>query len=284
MNARDLAARFSLARSGRSWRGNCPACGYPRAFAIRDGKAGRIAAFCANGCDRGTLREALNGTPSGAGIPAGDVEAPASARRRQAALRLWDGSEAAAGTLADTYLAGRALPGLAASPALRFRADTPHPEGARLPAMVALVRDAAGSPVAAHRTFLAADGRGKATVEPARASLGPVWGGAVRLEAPGPDGAVVIGEGIESSASAGVMIGLPAWAAISAGNLARGLVLPPELRRVIIAMDPDPAGEAAARQAAERWRTPGLHVQLAKPEGGGDFNDLLRTRGDGHAG
>ena len=50
---------------------------------------------------------------------------------------------------------------------------------------------------------------------------------------------LVIGEGIESSASAGRLMGLPAWAAVSAGNLAKGLVLPSEARRVVIAADPD---------------------------------------------
>ena len=43
------------------------------------------------------------------------------------------------GTPADRYLIARDLPGLAASAALRFRGDTPHPEGGRLPALIALV-------------------------------------------------------------------------------------------------------------------------------------------------
>ena len=284
MNARELADRLALVRSGRSWRGTCPACAYPRALAIRDGKAGGIAAFCANGCDRATLRATLTGSPDGVPVPLDIANRPASTRRQKAALRLWEGSEAAAGTLADSYLAGRALPGLAGSAALRFRADTPHPEGGQLPAMIALVSDATGAAMAAHRTFLTADGSGKASVEPARASLGPVWGGAVRLAEPNGDGPVVIGEGIESAASAGRMIGLAAWAAISAGNLARGLVLPPGLRRVVIAVDPDPPGEAAAAEAAARWSRAGLRVQLARPDGGGDFNDVLRARGGVHAG
>lgn len=283
MNASDIAGRFALTRSGRSWRGTCPGCAYPRAFAIREGKAGRVAAFCANGCDRETLRTVLADASGGWTVTENISARPASVRRQKAALRLWEGSEAAPGTLADAYLTGRALPGLAASPSLRFRADTPHPEGGRLPALVALVSDASGNAIAAHRTFLAADGTGKAKVEPQRASLGPVWGCAVRLAEADAGGVIVVGEGIETAASAGRMIGLPAWAAISAGNLSRGLLLPPAVHHVVIAVDPDGPGETAAAEAAQRWSREGRRVQLAHPDGPGDFNDLLRARGVGHA-
>lgn len=280
MQARDLAARLNLKRSGRSWRGTCPACGYPRAFALRQGKPDQVQTFCANGCDRSALRDVLAGHGAPAS-PRSVAEADASAveRRQAAALRLAMGSAPAMGTLADTYLTWRALPGLAASPALRFRPDTPHPEAGKLPAMVALVADSAGRTIAVHRTYLAPDGNGKAAVTPDRASLGPVWGGVIRLAEPGEDGAIVIGEGIETAASAGRLIGLPAWAAISAGNLARGLVLPPAISRVVIAVDPDPPGRAAARDAADRWIAAGLCVSLMRPVSDGDFNDVLRARG-----
>jgi len=280
---RNLADRLHLVRGGRSWRGACPACAYPRAFSLRPGKTAPLI-FCANGCRHADLRAVL----AGAGMPPLPSRPPPHAevtgRRRQgAALRLAEASLPALGTLADHYLTFRGLPGLAASPALRFIAQAPHPEGQKLPALVALVSDAGGRTVAVHRTYLAGDGQGKAAVEPSRASLGPVWGGAIRL-APSTDaGALVVGEGIETAASAGCLLGLPAWAAISAGNLARGLVLPPVVRSVVIAVDPDPPGEAAAQEAAERWMAAGLQVRLARPTDGGDFNDLLRGRevGDG---
>jgi hypothetical protein len=51
----------------------------------------------------------------------------------------------------------------------------------RLPALVAAVRDVDGKFVGIHRTFLRRDGSAKADIEPAKASLGPVRGGAVRL-------------------------------------------------------------------------------------------------------
>jgi putative DNA primase/helicase len=150
-----------------------------------------------------------------------------------------------------------------------------------LPALIALVQDAAGAPIAIHRTFISRDGR-KATVQPPKASLGPLWGGAIRLHDHDPDNPLVIAEGIETAASAGCLMGFPAWAAISAGNLAKGLVLPPEARRVVIAVDPDGAGRAAARDAWIRWRAEGREVQVAVPDGEGDFNDLLRNREAAH--
>ena len=92
----------------------------------------------------------------------------------------------------------------------------------------------------------------------------------------------MIGEGIETSASAGRLLNLPAWAAISAGNLAQGLVLPAELRRVVIAADADPPGERAAQTAALRWQREGQAVRIARPDKPGcDFNDVLRSRDHG---
>ena len=93
---------------------------------------------------------------------------------------------------------------------------------------------------------------------------------------------MVIGEGIETAASAALLTGFPAWAAISAGNLAKGLALPPEARRVVIAADADAPGQDAARHAWLRWRAEGRDVQIATPNFVGDFNDLLRAREASH--
>lgn len=203
----------------------------------------------------------------------------ATTERTRRALALWSGSMPALGTPADRYLSGRGLPGLVASPVLRFRVDTPHPACGRLSALIALIRGPDGAPVAIHRTFLRRDGSGKAAVEPVKATLGPVSGGAIRLDEAGPE--IVVGEGLESSASAGRMLRLPAWAAISAGNLARSLALPVEVRSVIIAVDRDPPGERAAHEAARRWQREGRRVQLARPKrADADFNDLIREPAD----
>jgi phage/plasmid primase-like uncharacterized protein len=146
-----------------------------------------------------------------------------------------------------------------------------------LAALVALVSDVSGRPQGIHRTYLGQDAR-KANVEPVRASVGLVLGCAVRLQSLAEGQALIVGEGIESSASAGRLLGLSAWAAISAGNLARGLLLPPEVRQVVIAADPDEVGRSAAREAWNRWTAEGREVRIALPDGLADFNDLLRSK------
>jgi phage/plasmid primase-like uncharacterized protein len=277
MHAFDIAQRLGLHRYPRSWRGRCPCCDYSGStFSVRAGRDRGVRLFCANGCDADDLAAAVaraTGQPRPASQSDGN-DATATERNHDRALALWRGSEVAINTLADRYLTARGLPGLAASAALRFRGDTPHPEYARSPALIALVCDGAGVPAGIHRTYLERDGS-KARVEPSKASLGSVWGGAIRLDPLVSDVSLVVGEGIETSASAGRLMGLPAWAAISAGNLANGLVLPQEVRSVVIAADPDDAGERAARAAAVRWSAEGRMVQIARPQGASDFNDLL---------
>ena len=278
MTARAIAGRFNLRRLCRSWRGRCPACDYPGAFSVREGNGGRALLYCASCQDQAAVTEAVARATGQETRRDGRNDADKVAgrlRKGEAALRLWGGSEPAAGTLADRYLISRGLPGLAASLVLRFREDTPHPEGGRLPALVALVQNVAGQPVAVHRTFLARDGT-KARVEPNKASLGPIWGAAIRLHRLSIDAPLVIGEGIESAASAGCLMDCPAWAALSAGNMAKGLALPSEALRVVVAADADQAGEHAACAAARRWSVEGRTVQIARPTGGGDFNDIIR--------
>jgi len=281
MHAAEVAERLNLKRYRQSWRGRCPCCDYAaNTFWIRAGTEGRALLFCANGCTREELTEAVaRATGLQQAVQRGEEDdAARRGRNRERGLALWSGSESAVGTLADHYLTARGLPGLAASSALRFRGDTPHPEGGRTPAMIALITDVVGAPLGVHRTYLGRDGR-KALVKPAKASLGPVWGGAIRLDPLKPHVALVIGEGIETSASAGCLMGFPAWAAVSAGNLAKGLVLPPEVRRVVIAADPDAAGRDAAREGWLRWKAEGREVQIASPDReSSDFNDLLLAR------
>ena len=278
--AADLAARFRLDKRPRSWTGDCPACGYARAFSLRIGKGARPSLYCANGCTRDALDEAARNALGNAWRPPerpsnGDDEQAREAKQAKA-LATWAGSVGCAGTAAALYLAGRGIGHAATSAALRFRADCGHPERRRYPAMVALVQGVSGQPIGAHRTYLSADGR-KADADPVKASLGPVWGGAVRIDPAAP--ALVIGEGIETAASAGLLLRRPAWAAISAGNLGAGLVLPPEVRDVVIAADPDPAGQVAAAAASVRWRAEGRRVCVATPDRPRqDFNDLLLSR------
>lgn len=276
----NLADRLALRKRPRSWGGACPSCSYPGAFTVKLGRTGRPMLFCANGCTRDQLHaEATrvlgsDWTPSPPPKP-GEMER-ARAGKQAAALRLWNGSTPCATTPAAAYLARRGLAHLAACPELRYRGDCWHAARGRHPALIARVVNAEGQPVAVHRTYLDCEGR-KAALEPPKASLGPVWGGAIRLGGMGDT--IVIAEGIETAASAGLLLNLPAWAALSAGNMAAGLVLPPAVRTIVVAADQDGPGRKAAYDAALRWRGEARAVRVATPDRDGqDFNDVLLAR------
>jgi hypothetical protein len=139
--------------------------------------------------------------------------------------------------------------------------------------MVALVEGGEG--FAAHRTYLRADGSGKAPIDPPKAMLGAVAGGAVRLsEGPGP---LVVAEGIETALSLACgLLGGPAtvWAGLSTSGM-RALRLPPTPARLTIAADGDAPGRAAAHDLAMRAHGLGWAVSLLDPGDGLDFNDVL---------
>lgn len=296
MSARELAAQLGLHRAGREWRGICPSCGYRDAFVLGDGRNGTVVGWCASCGDQDRIFAAIR-SPDTAPSPrpvAREV-APDAQRKLERLRGLWDAALQVPASPSAVYLGGRGLEHLVGCPELRFHPSCPHPSGAigapvRLPAMIAAVRDADGALVAVHRTYLRRDGAGKADIEPAKASLGPVRGGAVRLvvlEQVLAAGELVIGEGIETSASAGLLTNLPAWSAVAAGNLAKWLALPAEVGRVLIAADRDPPdehgnhpGQDAARAAWFRFRREGRTARVAMPgKGKGDFNDILLAQG-----
>jgi putative DNA primase/helicase len=197
------------------------------------------------------------------------------------ARKLWESAIPVADTIVAIYLAKRRLEHLVASTALRFHPAAPHPNGICLPAMVAQVSNVAGKLIGVQRLYLGLDGS-KADVNPQRANLGLVVGGAIRLSEADPDKPLVIAEGTETAASAGRLSGLPAWGAVSCGNMATSLVLPIEVQEVLIAADNDDPGKRAARAAEKRWTKEGRKVSVFLPAGGHkDFNDLLCAKGKG---
>jgi hypothetical protein len=284
MTAHELAAQFGLHRAGREWRGACPACGYRDAFVLADGRRGVIG-WCASCDNRKAIAAVLAGSRTVATTAPRVKDVNDAQARVERAEKIWGGAVPLPDTAAAVYLQARGIGHLIGCIDLRFRPDCPHPSGTlerpvRLPALIAAVRDVNGAFIGIHRTFLRRDGYGKTEIEPAKASLGPVRGGAVRLasvERVLAAGELVIGEGVESSASAGLMLDLPAWAAISAGNLASGLMLPAGIRLVAIAADGDETGQHAAGAAWRRWRAEGRTVRIATPDSANeDFNDIVR--------
>ena len=188
--------------------------------------------------------------------------------------RIMDATVPAQGTIVETYLRSRGIT-LPIPPSLRFHSLLKHSEtGSFWPAMVAerASIDGDGAVNAIHRTFLRRDGSGKAPVVPVRKDLGQREGGAIRL---GPVADELgVGEGIETTLSGIQLFGLPGWAAGSARAI-RELKLPKAVRSIIIFVDKDAPGEAAARHAAQRWLREGRRVRIARPKVGNDFNDML---------
>jgi putative DNA primase/helicase len=142
------------------------------------------------------------------------------------------------------------------------------------PAMVAPLVNRAGEVLALHRTYLTEAGR-KASVP------GPVKkltrGTHIPLHRPA-DGALGIGEGIETSLAACLASDIPTVAAYSAGNLA-AWEWPAALKRIVIFADHDKAGAEAADALRSRALASGLRVQTLTPETPGqDWADVWSTR------
>jgi len=197
------------------------------------------------------------------------------------ALWIWSEAFHPWGTRVERYLNKRGLflPEYAAGAAIRsdhhckFRWET-------VPAMLGLVRNiATDRPQAIHRTALSwADGN-YAVGGDKRLCLGPVAGGAIKLT---PQEMMAdelgIAEGIETALSLLYLERPPraGWSLISASGIATFPVLP-RIRRLIIAVDHDAAGEAAAETCARRWTRAGREVVLHKPvAAGADLNDLAQ--------
>ncbi len=186
-----------------------------------------------------------------------------------------------------TYLAGRGIVGLDVHDLLAHP-DLTHWESKRgYPAMVGVVRNLAGEPVALHRTYLEVDADEpskvtKALVAKPRMMLGKVAGGAVRLAEINPDAALGLCEGIESGLAVMTACArLPVWATLSTVGLEQ-VQLPPEARRIVILADHDAsgAGTRAAETAARRLRDEGRQVVIAlPPDPDSDFNDVLLREG-----
>ncbi len=190
------------------------------------------------------------------------------------ALQIWRRAVPAPGTPVETYLRARGIT-IPIPPSLRYLAAARHkPTGLVLPAMVAGVQGPDRKVKAVHRTFLSRDGTTKASVSDPRMSLGPVAGGTVRLAK--ANGRLAISEGIETGLSILQATGIPTWAALSATNMAN-VILPPDIRDVILGPDGDEAGATHAQQAARRFVDEGRAVRIAPAPDGQDYNDLTRA-------
>jgi hypothetical protein len=290
-NARELTLSLGGRWYQRYGAAPCPVC-QPElrrdqnALTISDG-AGRLLLNCKKtGCDFRLIMAAagiVHGgyrRPSLAEMCRRKAEASVAAiKRSDAAKRVWAESQPIAGTLAEVYLRGRRI-SCDLPDTLRFHPSCYHgPSQSALPAMVALVEGSES--FAIHRTFLRADGRGKAGLPSGdKLMLGSVAGGAVRLSKAA--GRLVVAEGIETALSlASGLLPKPAtvWASLSTSGL-RSLRLPELTGQLTIATDPDAEGRKASRTLARHAVELGWQVTILDPLEGRDFNDLLQGQED----
>lgn len=206
---------------------------------------------------------------------------PAPSGSREAARRLFAMSRPITGTIVETYLRNRgitALPGignLRFHPRCYYRPDE-HGPTETWPAMVAAVTDLDGHLTGAHRTWLALDGSGKASIGTPRRAMGDLLGHGVRFGV--AHDVLAAGEGIETMLSLRMALPrLTVVAALSSAHLA-ALLFGPGLRRLYIARDADPAGDAARDILVERAMAAGIEAIPLSPTLG-DFNDDLRRFG-----
>lgn len=289
MNAREMIEALEGRWHGTYGTARCPAHNDRNpSLKVSDdpNKRDGIDLHCFSGCDwrdvkrvlqrQGLLSGRDRDTPSTPSTPRQPPPKPRANDEDRAcfARDIWAGSKPAPGTIVETYLKARGITA-PIPPTIRHHPGLKHgPTGLLLPAMVSAIAMVPNHRVVAiHRTFLKADGSGKAPVSNARMMLGSCGGGAVRLAAAGP--MLGVCEGIETGFS--VMQELPdfpVWAALSVSGLT-ALVLPSEVREVVILADGDNAGEAAAQVAARRFLMEGRRVRIARPPRGLDFNDML---------
>ena len=156
------------------------------------------------------------------------------------------------------------------------------------PAMIAAVRDANGTLVTIHRTFLTEDGRKAAVDKPKKLCALPdgvtVNGAAIRF---GKAGTVLcFAEGIETALSVAIATGLPCWSCVSAGGLER-VTVPRCVKTVFIFADKDRSGtgQKVALALQRRLQNDGILSCILLPQDdisehskGVDWNDVLREQ------
>lgn len=236
------------------------------------------------------LRDALDEARAFLSLPQPDPSqwtshrSPAAQGLPESARRLFAMSKPLVGSLAETYLRGRAIAHLAGLPALRFhprcyyRSDA-DAETETWPALIAAVTDLSGTITGVHRTWLDPSGKGKAPIATPRRAMGHLLGNAVRFGT--AHDVLAAGEGIETMLSLhDALPDLAMAAGLSANHLA-AMLLPAGLRILYAVRDADTAGNGAVATLTERAHQNGIEARILSPRLD-DFNDDLRMFGVEH--
>ena len=196
--------------------------------------------------------------------------------RRDEAIAIWRAAGPASGTQVETYLRSRSLI-LPIPESIRFARLPYGKRGPCHPVMVALVASVGGKAMGIQRTYLNAAGTGKAAVPKAKLSLGNVRGGAIRLGR--SCHTLIVCEGLEDGLTLQQELGSAVWVSAGTSNMT-AMEVPAEVAEVIVGADADPAGEQAARVAAERFAAQGRVARIVRPlPPHKDFNAELMAGG-----
>jgi hypothetical protein len=301
--AKGVPIETEIARRGIKLRGRgpdrcgpCPQCGGTDRFSINIVKGLWNCRGCGRGGDVIDLVMHLDGVGHRDAVRTlvGDEHRPVmppvkpvhdttadDAKQTSRTLALWHDASPIWGTLAQDYLRGRGLEPPPGDDVLRFHSRCPFGPGITYACMLALYRDIkTNEPKAIQRTALDPDGN-----KIGRLSLGPVGGGAIKLDADeNVEQGLHIGEGLETCLATR-QIGLrPCWSVGSAGGI-RAFPVLSGIDAITILVDHDQAdrnnrraGQEAALECARRWHATGREVIRYTPkESGSDVADLLEA-------
>ncbi len=281
MDYEHILTRFANLRptGPNRWVATCPAHGSGRNRALSIAvKGDRLLFHCFAGCSAEAVLGAvglrwsdLRGgrAPYRRPAPMPPVKPNGDEKPAQDAVqkwqRWWDGARPRH-PLLRTYLQARGL-SITPPPSLRLAL------WGEQPVVLACVTGPDGTLAGLHLTFLEAGGQGRKEKKVAAGSK--PTGGAIRLFAHQVDQPLALCEGIETALAVHQATQWPAWACVSAGGLER-VILPLEVREVVVCADHDPAGLEAANKLARRLVAEGRKVRLATPpREGADWLDVL---------
>lgn len=152
------------------------------------------------------------------------------------------------------------------------------------PAMLSMIRSAAGVPVCIHRTYIVEGRRVKKMMQTADSLVGS----AIRLKDP-VDGKLVVGEGIETTLAGMEMFGGGAWALLNAGNM-KEWAIPETVNHLVVCADNDASfvGQEAAftlaRRAASLKRGVEVEVYVSVKPGADMLDERRGSLVDGSGG
>ena len=290
MTPQGLANALEGRREGQEWRCRCPVHG-GRSLSVTE-KDGRLLLVCRAGCPQGEVISKLKRLGLWGSVTRYEAQPPAPTppdnkeRKAARASKIWEQSHLITpGDPVHTYLRNRGIvlpeypSDLRSHPALPYWTQDDNGKPVLLgkwPAMLAVVRNPQGRPVALHRTYITSDGH-KAPVQSPKKILKvrDLAGGAVRLFPP-KDGVLAVTEGIEDALSAWVLWQIPAWAVLVTSGM-KGFILPEDVREVLILADRDDngAGQRAALEMAVKLEEMKKAVRIRVPSGHKDINALL---------